>query len=269
MPASSRRLYDTLLQPQCKVGVTRHTRRLMEQGAPLGEKTEKFGHERPSNRNVIPLWTWYHLIQRMRKPGSGCTVPDDLVPKPVVGRRRARQNDEATTQRRGRRRQPGARRQQEDNANGARQNNREQQQRQQEENVFRQAMNLNVMNFVRQYNREQQQRQQEENAIRQARNFNRQRAGDRNDGQLNDPSERRRRRRALQNAFDNLELQSAFDNLLSRQARNGANAAPPTNTRPTPATRRNNNSNFWRFLNDLAPENSAALRPRQARPSRA
>ena len=235
----------------------------MEQGAPLGEKTEKFGHERPSNRNVIPLWTWYHLIQRMRKPGSGCSVPDDLVPKPVVGRRRARQNNDEATPRQQRARR--GRRRQTNNA-----------QRQQEENLVRQVMNFNLMNAIRQLNRNREQQSQPAQRRNQ------------NNGQLNDPNERRRRRKELQKAFDNLSgtppmnarpaastrprspaPNNNFSQFLQEFGRPNNNGAPLMNARPAASTRPRSpapNNNFWNFLKNLAPENNAALRPRRAAP---
>ena len=97
---SSRQLYETLLEPQCKVGVTKHTRRLLENDAPITTKRtgdainpadravrgqrrrwsrkDAQGRLFAATRESLPYWTYIHLLQRMENPESGCSLPDSL-----------------------------------------------------------------------------------------------------------------------------------------------------------------------------------------------
>lgn len=90
MPSSeqSKLLYEYLLRPECYVGVTQFTRRLLKEGKPVSKKSERLMRKKEWPQgyrpDTIPYWTWMHLRARMNAQPS-CSLPRAL--KPGVPRR--------------------------------------------------------------------------------------------------------------------------------------------------------------------------------------
>lgn len=95
MPSSdqSRLLYDYLLKPQCYVGVTQFTRRLLQEGRPVSKKSEVFPRKKDWKTGYrpdkIPYWTWMHLRARMNAL-PGCNLPQRLKPSTRAAAKQAR-----------------------------------------------------------------------------------------------------------------------------------------------------------------------------------